>query len=79
MMRESMETCLGKRTAHEIRAAAIRLARERAEQDADPSLAYGCVDWFRYAVSPPSQEADRALPPAAARPGAGRDGASSGH
>lgn len=78
-MREATETCLGKRAAHEIRAAAIRFARERAEQDTDPSLAYGCVDWFRYDVSSPSQAADKAARPAAARPGAGRDGASSGH
>jgi len=79
MTRETTETCLGKRTEHAIRAAAIRLARERAEQDAEPSVAYGCVDWFRYDVSSPSQEAGRAMSPVVARPGAGRDGASSGH
>jgi hypothetical protein len=79
MLREATQTFLTKRTAHEIRAAAIRLARKRAEHDADPSLAYGCVDWFRYDIKSPSQEADRAAPPAAARLGAGRDAVSSGH
>jgi len=79
MTRETTETCLSKRAAHEMRAAAIRLARERAEEDADPSLAYGCVDWFRYDVSSQSQEAGRATSPVVARPGVGRDGASSGH
>jgi hypothetical protein len=79
MMREATETCLGKRTAHAIRAAAIRLARERAAEDLDPSLAYGCVDWFRYEVKSPPREADRATPPVAAWRGVGGDGASSGH
>jgi hypothetical protein len=79
MTGEAMESGLTKRTAHQIRAAAIRLARERAEQDADPSLAYGCVDWFRYDVSLPPREADKAVLSAAAQRAAGRDGASLGH
>lgn len=78
MTREAMEGCLGKRTAHAMRAAAIRLARERAAQDADPALAYGCVDWFQYEVKSPPQE-DTELPPSAARPDAGRAGAPLGH
>lgn len=79
MMRATMENRLAQRTAHAIRAAAIRLARERAAQEADASLAYGCVDWFLYDVkSPPQKEEIAALPAAAAR-GAGGDGASSGH
>jgi hypothetical protein len=78
MTKEATDTCLTQRAAHEIRAAAIRLARQRAEHDPDPSLAYGCVDWFRYDVTP-SREADTAVSPAVARPAAGRDGASSGH
>lgn len=78
MTREATEGCLGKHTAHAMRAAAIRLARERAEQDADPALAYGCVDWFQYELKSPSQE-DTELPPAAARPGVGRGGAPLGH
>ena len=57
MTRETMEKCLAKRTAHAMRAAAVRLASERAGQDADPALAYGCVDWFRYDVTSSSQEA----------------------
>ena len=79
MTREITETCLGKRIAHDIRAAAIRLARERAEEDADPSLAYGCVDWFRYDVSSPSPEADRASQPVVARRDGARGDALSGH
>lgn len=78
-MREALETCLAKRTAHAIRAAAIRLARERAAQDTDPSLAYGCVDWFRYDLKSPSQEGERAALPAAAPRDGGGDGVSSGH
>lgn len=73
MTRETTEKCIAKRTAHAMRAAAIRLARERAGQDPDPALAYGCVDWFRYDVTPP-QKPDTQLPPAVARPGAGTDG-----
>lgn len=79
MKREAMEKCIAQRTAHAMRAAAIRLARERAAEEADPSLAYGCVDWFRYDVTSPPQEADTGQPPAAARPGAGRGGATLGH
>lgn len=79
MTREATENCLTKRHAHEIRAAAIRLARERAEEDADPALSYGCVDWFRYDLSPPRQEGDRAAPPAAARRDDAPDAGSPGH
>jgi hypothetical protein len=79
MTKEATETCIGKRTAHAMRAAAIRFAQDRAEHDADPSEAYGCVDWFQYGVTSPPQEEDIALPPAAARPYAGRGGAPSGH
>ena len=52
MNRETTEKCLANRAAHAMRAAAVRLAGERAEQDADPFLAYGCVDWFRYDAAP---------------------------
>lgn len=71
MTREATEKCLTKRTARAMGAAAIRLARERAGQEADPTATYGCVDWFRYDVTSP--------PPAAARPGAGRAWVSSAH
>jgi hypothetical protein len=54
MTREATARCLARRTVHAMRAAAMRLARERAAEDADPSLAYGCVDWFRYDVTAPS-------------------------
>lgn len=70
---------IAKRTAHEMRVAAVRLARQRAAKEADPTLAYGCVDWFRYDVTSPPQEADIEQPPAAARHGAGRGGAPLGH
>ncbi len=78
MTRETMDRCLPTRTAHAMRAAAIRLARERAEHEADPALAYGCVDWFQYDVSSP-QRADTALQPEAARPDAGRACVPLGH
>lgn len=79
MTRETMEKCLAKRTAHAIRAATLQLARERAGQEADLTAAYGCVDWFRYDIKAPPQEADTGPLPAAARPGAGRASMSSGH
>lgn len=73
MKREATEKAIAKRAAHEIRAAAVRQAREWAGQDTDPSLAYGCVDWFRYDVAPAPREAHTApLLPPAVRPGAGR-------
>lgn len=62
MMREATEKCPSPRTAHAMRAAAIRLARERAGQGTDPSLAYGCVDWFRYDATS-VQEPDLTPPP----------------
>lgn len=69
MMSEATEKCLVKLTAHAMRAAALRLARAGTEEDTDPFLAYGCVDWFRYDATPPPQK----MPPlAAALPGAGR-------
>lgn len=71
MTREATKKCLAKPTAHALRAAALRLAREGTGDDTDPSLAYGCVDWFRYDVTPP-QKAGTAPQPAAAAPGAGR-------
>ena len=58
---ETMERTLANRAAHAMRTAAIRLARERAGQESDPTLAYGCVDWFRY-DAPHTEE-----PPEAAR------------
>ena len=72
MTREIAKTCIPQRTGHAIRAAAIRLARERAGEEADPTVAYGCVDWFRYDVPPPQQATDQ-QPPAPARTHAGRD------
>lgn len=80
MTRETMEKCNAKRTAHDMRAAALRLARARAAEAADPSLTYGCVDWFRYDVtSQPQEEADKAPPPVVAGHGAGQGGAPLGH
>jgi len=80
MTREATESCIAKRTAHAMRAAAIRLALDRAGQDADPAEAYGCVDWFRYeASSSPEKEGMASRPPAAPGRDAGRDGPSSAH
>lgn len=56
MMREATETGLAQRTAHAMRAAAVRQARERSDSDADPAEAYGCVDWFRYDIHSRGQE-----------------------
>lgn len=60
-------------------AAALRLARERAGQGYDPTVAYGCVDWFRYDVTSPQPQADGTQSRAADRPDAGRDDALPGH
>ena len=80
MTREATERCLAKRAAQALRTAAIRLARERAGQDPDPSLAYGCVDWFRYDVpSAPPQGVEPMPSPAAVRPADGRGITSSTH
>lgn len=79
MNREATENGFTRPNAWAMRAAAIRLARERAKEDADPSLAYGCVDWFRYDVKSLPQEAETVPPPAGARPGAGRGGATRDH
>lgn len=68
MNREPTETSLTKRTAHALRVAALRQARERAGEDADPALTYGCVDWFRYDVTRPPTKAD--VVPAAPQRGA---------
>ena len=78
MMRETTEKRLANRTAHAMRAAAVRLARERAGQETDPFLAYGCVDWFRYDTTPALaavSETDKAPLPAPARTAAGCDAA----
>jgi len=72
MTRETTEKCLAKRTAHNMRAAAIRLARERAAEEADPSLTYGCVDWFRYDATSPPHVPDTEQQPAAGQPRPGQ-------
>lgn len=64
MTREAAERGSAKGTAHAMRAAAIRLARERAALESEPMQAYGCVDWFRYDAMPPPQAANRDAPPA---------------
>ena len=78
MTRGTTEKCIAKPTAHAMRAAALRLAREGVGEDTDPSLAYGCVDWFRYDVTPPPPKTDTA-PLAAAPSGAGRGAAPPAH
>lgn len=80
MTREATERCLAKPTAQAIRAAAIRVALDRAGEDVDPAEAYGCVDWFQYEAAPSSQKGDTArLPPSAPGQDAGRNGPSSAH
>ncbi len=56
-MTNEMERRAAKRAAHAMRTAALRLALERVEQESDPTLAYGCVDWFRYDATAQTQEA----------------------
>ena len=80
MTREATERCLANRAAHAMRAAAIRVALDRAGQEADPAEAYGCVDWFRYEASaPPEKEHTAGLSSATPGRDAGRDGPSSAH
>lgn len=79
MTREVTERCLAIRTAHAMRAAATRLALDRAGHDVDPAEAYGCVDWFLYEASSHPPEEETARPPAAPGRDAGRGGASSAH
>jgi len=78
-MRELTRTCIPKRTAHAMRAAAIRLARERAGEEADPTATYGCVDWYQYDVPRPSKAAAEEQSAAALLYGTGRDAAPSTH
>ena len=70
MRREPTERCLARRTARAMRAAALRLAREWAAEDADPAQTYGCVDWYRYDVAATSRE-ENAAPRRAAGPSGG--------
>lgn len=77
MMREMTRTCIPKVTAHAMRAAAIRLARERAGEEADPTATYGCVDWYQYDVPRPSS-ADAKQESTAALHGTGRGAAAWG-
>jgi hypothetical protein len=78
-MTNETERKVVKRAARGMRAAALRLALERAGQESDPTLAYGCVDWFRYDAPAQSQELDIPAPPMAARRDARRDDASLRH
>lgn len=71
-MTNETERRVAKRAAHAMRTAALRLALERAGMEADPTLAYGCVDWFRYDASPHPQEADNPESPVAAHHDDGR-------
>jgi len=50
-----------------MRAAAIRAAMTRVPGESDPTLAYGCVDWFRYDALQQPQEEDAAKAPVATR------------
>jgi len=66
-MTNETERTQAQRAAHAMRAAAIRVAMKRAPGEADSTLAYGCVDWFRYDAVPLPQEEDAAKAPAATR------------
>lgn len=78
-MTNETERRVAKRAAHAMRTAALRLALERAGMEADPTLAYGCVDWFRYDAPAHPQEADSPESPAAAHHDDGRGEAPSRH
>ncbi len=71
-MTNETERKAASRAAHELRTAALRLALERAGRESDPTLAYGCVDWFRYDAPAQSRQAPAPSPPAAAPREAGR-------
>jgi hypothetical protein len=80
MTREATERCLANRTAHALRAAAIRVALDRAAQDVDAAETYGCVDWFRYEASAAAEKGHTAgLSSVTQGRDAGRDGPSSAH
>jgi hypothetical protein len=70
MTREVMKIRLAKPTAHAMRAAALRLAREGAGEGSESAAGYGCVDWFRYDVVPPPQTTHGPPPLGAAPAGA---------
>lgn len=79
MTNETMERRRAERAAHAMRTAALRLALERSAGESDPTVAYGCVDWFRYDAPSQPEEADAAVPGTSERHGAGRDGSSLRH
>jgi hypothetical protein len=66
-MTNETERTQAQRTAQAMRAAAIRVAMKRVPEESDPTLAYGCVDWFRYDALPRPQEEGAAKAPAATR------------
>lgn len=78
MTKEATARSAAKFTAHAMRAAAVRLARERAGEEAEATQAYGCVDWFRYDVPPPDEAAMEARPEVPAQSKVG-SAAASGH
>ncbi len=78
-MTNEAERAQAQHTAQAMRAAAIRVATKRALGESDPTLAYGCVDWFRYDAVPQPREADPARAAAAARGGAAAGDAARSH
>lgn len=66
-MNNEMERAQAQRAARAMRAAATRAALKRAPGESDPTLTYGCVDWFRYDVPPQPKETDAMKAPAATR------------
>lgn len=78
-MTNETERRLEKRAAQAMRAAALRLALERAGQETDYTLAYGCVDWFRYDATTQTQEVDTPRLPVPVHRDTGRGDASLRH
>ena len=62
MTNETTERKMEKRAAHALRTAALRLALERSAGESDPTVAYGCVEWFRYDAPLQPEEANTARP-----------------
>lgn len=67
---------VAKGAAHALRTATLRLALERSGGESDPTLTYGCVDWFRYDAPPQPQDADTPALSARARHDTERGGGS---
>lgn len=79
MTNDTTERRLEKRAAHALRTAALRLALERSAGESDPTVAYGCVEWFRYDAPLQAAEPGTSAPPTSERHEGERDGSSLRH